>query len=639
MTTIAITEPSPSAHDALQALYAEVDQPLHELEYALLNKPSSVEEHLRSMGQLVDRCERRPHCQLFELDTQATRELCTRMASIYQRLLSDLSSNLSFKSIVMLTLQKRFIQQVFEISGYGSVQTLQKLLLRKSKERPYKTLTQSQAATRHVLASTLSTLDAEELVQLSLDNSETAALLAIGLLLDRLPTNLAGEAGRQFLLEQYNPYEALQPHDAYSALVANVWMLCSYSASPGKHEIKKHLNAWYKRVHKAKGLRVKPTGSVAQPGNVHNKPVMAVVAESFSSFHAMYRWYAPIIKRLKEDHYLVLVALRADVDEQAIALFDRYLEVPAHDELNVQSVLDQCTPDIAYFTSVGMRSWGISMANLRWAPLQVMSFGHPATTHSTEMDLAFINTRTVGQPGIVAENLLVLESEIGSLIEAHRDLQLPPPAQLPSDEVHIAIPCNLMKINIGFMTALKEIERLADKPVRFTFFPNQGGISHLTTERQIQRLFPNATVAKRSNYQQYLARLNQHHLALSPFPFGNATSTIDCMVLGLPSIGLLGQEPHSRSDYDVLAAFDLQDYCVADSVENYVNGTVRYINTPGLLDELRAMVASKNYVDRHGSGENPLSEEFCKALRWAHANAAQVQGPRGEVFESAGRWA
>ena len=111
------------------------------------------------------------------------------------------------------------------------------------------------------------------------------------------------------------------------------------------------------------------------------------------------------------------------------------------------------------------------------------------------------------------------------------------------------------------------------------------------------------------------------------------------MVLGLPSIGLLGEEPHARSDYDVLAAFELQDYCVAETIENYVHGTVRYINTPGLLDDLRSLVASKNFMDRHTKDENDLSKEFCKALKWAHQNLETVQKPRGLVFESTGRWA
>ena len=416
-----------SEHDVLMGFYQTIHTALHNLEYEVGNQPNNIEGHLKAMGQLIDLCEQRPQNKLFEYNTTATQELCTRMAALYQHLLLDQSSNLSFKSIVMLTLQKRFIHQVFEISGFGSEHALQQVLLRKAKTQNSKTFTKNMAAVKHLLLSTTSTLDAEQLVQLSLEDSETAAVLAIGLLLDRMPTNLAGEAGRQFLLEQFNPYAQLQPLDPYRALVANVWMLCSYSTSPAKHDIKKHLNGWYKRMHKAKGLQVRPTGSVTHPGNTENKPVMAVVAESFSSVHAMYRWYAPIVKELKKDYFLVLVALRNDVDDTAVALFDEFLEVPAKDELNVQTILNQCTPDIAYFTSVGMRSWGICMANLRWAPLQMMSFGHPATSHSSEMDLAFISTRTVSSQGVVAENMLVLESEIGSLIEVHKQLRLPVP--------------------------------------------------------------------------------------------------------------------------------------------------------------------------------------------------------------------
>ena len=306
--------------------------------------------------------------------------------------------------------------------------------------------------------------------------------------------------------------------------------------------------------------------------------------------------------------------------------------------MNLQPVLDQCTPDIAYFTSVGMRSWGISMANIRWAPLQVMSFGHPATTHSDCIDLAFINTRTYAGPGIISENLLVLESEIGSLIEVHKNLKLPAAPQLSDQFVSIAVPCNVMKINLNFITALKEIERLAEKPIRFMFFPNEFGVGHLSTEQRLKSYFPNAVVAHRTNYDNYLELLNQNHLALSPFPFGNATSTIDCMVLGLPVVGLLGTEPHSRSDYDVLAAFELEDYCIATTVENYVHGALRYINNPEILDELRALIKSKNFLEQHRNDENELSVEFCKALKWAHANPAEVTGPRGIAFEAAGRW-
>ncbi len=132
--------------------------------------------------------------------------------------------------------------------------------------------------------------------------------------------------------------------------------------------------------------------------------------------------------------------------------------------------------------------------------------------------------------------------------------------------------------------------------------------------------------------------LNQNHLARSPFPFGNATSTIDCMVLGLPVISLIGKEPHSRSDFDILDSLGLADYCVADSVDNYVNGVVRYINEPGLLEELRSMVSSKNFMHEHTVVENDFSDEMSAALNWAYHHMDEVKGPRGLVLEAKGRW-
>lgn len=628
---------TPNLEEQLQPLFNEIDTKLQAIENGAYLQRQDPEKTINQLAVLVNDCQNKPYASLMQLNIQGTTELCTRFAALYVNVLTDLKHTLSLNSVLVLTKQKRFMSYVFEVSGYGGNRATLQMLLQKARDKKTKHLSDNPAMVRAVLLAGVGDLEASDLVELTLENSETAALLAIGLLLDRLPLTLTGDAGRTFLLEEYNPYEALRPLDQYRALISNIWMLCSYSTSTHKHDIKKHLNNWFKRVHKAKGIQPKPVGSIKHAGNVGNKPVMAVIAETFKSVHAMYRWYAPMIKRLRRDYYLVMVSMKADVDEQSISLFDEFIEVP-DDEMNLQPLLNQCTPDIAWFMSVGMRSWGISLANLRWAPLQTMSFGHPATSHSTEMDLAFVTSRVFGGQGVVNENMLILESEIGNVAEAHQDLKLPPPAVLSNDLVSIAVPCNVMKINLSFVTALKEIERLSTKPVRFMFFPNEYGVGHLSTERRLLKYFPTAVVARRTGYEAYLNLLNQNHLALSPFPFGNATSTIDCMVLGLPVVSLIGAEPHSRSDYDILASLGLAEYCVADSVENYVNGVVRYINEPGLLEELRAMVASKQFMELHQQNENEFSDEMCKALNWAYANQDEVRGPRGLMIEAQGRW-
>lgn len=626
-----------SLEEQLKPLFDDIDTKLQAIESGVYMQRQDTEKTIHQLAVLVNECQNKPYASLMQLSIQGTTELCTRFAALYVNVLTDLKHELSLNSVLVLTKQKRFMSHVFEVSGYGNNRAVLKLLLNKAHERKAKQLTDNPALVRALLLANVGDLDPADLVELTLESTETSALLAIGLLLDRLPLTVTGDAGRTFLLEEYNPYSALRPLDQYRALISNIWMLCSYSTSPKKHEIKKHLNLWFKRVHKAKGIQVKPNGSVRHSGNIDNKPVMAVIAETFKSVHAMYRWYAPMIKRLKNDYYMVMVSMQADVDEQSISLFDEFIEVP-EEEMNLQPVLNQCTPDIAWFMSVGMRSWGISLANLRWAPLQAMSFGHPASSFSSEMDMVFATPNVYGGQGVISENTLLLNSQVSNVAEAHKDLRLPAAPELDDSVISIAVPCNAMKINLGFITALKEIERLSTKPVRFTFFPNEYGVGHLATEKRLHSFFPTATVARRTGYEAYLKMLNQHHLALSPFPFGNATSTIDCMVLGLPVISLIGKEPHSRSDFDILDSLGLADYCVADSIENYVHGVVRYINEPGLLGELRAMVISKHFLDQHTTVENEFSDEMCAALNWAYQHMDDVKGPRGLVFEAKGRW-
>lgn len=628
---------TPSLEAQLQPLFDEIDAKLHTIENGVYLHRQSPEITINQLAVLVNECQNKPYASLLQLGVQGTTELCTRFASIYIHVLTDLKHTLSLNSVLVLTKQKRFMSHVFEVSGYNSNRAVLKLLLNKAHEKKTKNLSENAAMVRALLLAGVGDLEPGDLVELTLENSETAALLAIGLLLDRLPLTVTGDAGRTFLLEEYNPYDSLRPLDQYRALISNIWMLCSYSTSPRKHDIKKHLNNWFKRVHKAKGIQAKPVGSVKHAGNTHNKPVMAVIAETFKSVHAMYRWYAPMIKRLKNDYYMVMVSMKADVDEQSMGLFDEFIEVP-EEEMNLQPVLNQCTPDIAWFMSVGMRSWGISLANLRWASLQTMSFGHPASSFSTEMDLVFATPNVYGGDGVVSENMLLLNSRVSNVAEAHKDLSLPSPAALDDSVICIAVPCNAMKINLGFVGALKEIERLSAKPVRFMFFPNEYGVGHLSTEKRLHSYFPTAIVARRTGYEAYLHLLNQNHLALSPFPFGNATSTVDCMVLGLPVVSMIGKEPHSRSDFDILDSLGLAEFCVADSVENYVSGVVRYINEPGLLEELRALVNSKNFMQEHTVVDNEFSTEMCAALNWAYKHMDDVKGPRGLVLEGTGRW-
>lgn len=623
--------------EKLDSLYKDIHARLLDIESLCHLQKGKQLETLMTLGKLVTDLEAAPFGHLMQQDTVATRQICTRLSAVYIRLLTDFSFQIEGSTLFLMIAQKRFMNYCLEMSGYDGDLCIQDLLRKQFKDKNTAKLANNQAAIRMLLLATINTIDTQDLINLTLEESDTAAILTLGLLLDRMPVSLQGEAARKLLLVDYNPWDQFKAQEIYKHVVANVWMLCSYATTEYKHVIKQRLNQWFKRLHLSKGLKVKPTGQVKHTGNSTGKPVMAVAAESFHSSHAMFRWYSPIIRSLKQHYYVVLLALEGDVDQGAKALFDEFLAIP-EDEIGLQPVLNACTPDVVYFPSVGMRAWAISLANIRWAPLQLMSLGHPATSFSTEMDAVFLNSKIYGGTGHFTENQLVLNSDVGNSIQAHQQMKLPEKAQLPDDFVRIAVPCNVMKINVQFLAALKEIQKQAAKPVQFLFMPNDFSLGHLSTSQRLKQHFPNCIVAQRTTYEHYLAMMNQCHFALSTFPFGNSTSAIDCLVLGMPFIALIGIEPHSRSDYNVLCTFGLEDYCVADSVENYIQGAVNWINNPDVLQAMREFIASKNFLDEHLNEESQYALELCDALKWAVTNQETLRSVRGQVFTGEGRW-
>lgn len=623
--------------EQLDKALGELNEKLASIEDQLSNKPGGLNQILTEIDSVRLAFETQPYVNLISLNIPATQALCTRLASVYSRVLSDFSNKLDMHSCQILALQRRFINQVFEASGFHGIEFLLSLFKRKAseidngKKKPYLV---NQGNLRYATLAPLGEIQTQDIIELSLAEDELTAITCLGLLLDRSPLSVTGEANRKFLLEDFTPYSNLAANILYRHLVANVWMLSSYSTAENKHHIKKELNAWFERYLKAKNIAPK---KIATDRQTHTKPTLVMVAESFKSRHAMYRWFSPVIKQMKQDYRMVLLALPDDVDEQAKELFDQFIEVPPK-ELDLQPVLDACQPDIVYFPSVGMRSWSIALANLRWAPLQIMSLGHPASSFSNHIDACLCGDRLFGGQQYFSENVIILDTEIGNNSANHDGIELPEKAELPNDIAYIAVPCHVMKLNFMFIAALKEIERLSEKPVRFTFFPNEAGAAHVSITHRLQSFFPGAIVARRANYDQYLKLLNQHHLALSPFPFGNASSIIDCLLLNLPIIGLNGGEPHSRSDYTVLGAFGLNEYLVADSVENYVMGAVRYLNEPGLLNELTEMIASRKIREIQFNNSTERPDEIRRAIAWAWENKHTLQAEKGITYRSQGRW-
>lgn len=90
-----------------------------------------------------------------------------------------------------------------------------------------------------------------------------------------------------------------------------------------------------------------------------------------------------------------------------------------------------------------------------------------------------------------------------------------------------------------------------------------------------------------SGYAAYLARYGDVDFMLDSFPFPGATTTVEALAAGVPTLTLRGRGGMmSRNGETLLTAAGIPDWIAAD-IEDYVAQAVRRARDPGALAELR----------------------------------------------------
>ena len=108
-----------------------------------------------------------------------------------------------------------------------------------------------------------------------------------------------------------------------------------------------------------------------------------------------------------------------------------------------------------------------------------------------------------------------------------------------------------------------------------------------------------------------MERLRECDLFLSPFPYGNMNSILDCFQLGLPGVCLDGLEPHSHADGAFFARIGLPRELIAQSIDDYVAAAVKLIEDREWRSRCRAIVESADLDAAFFTGDAGL---FCNAI-------------------------
>ena len=544
----------------------------------------------------------------------------SRLAGSITAMLADPGTQLSKKGFEAFMSLKRFITSVFMASGFGNSNHLIGLVGQRDSDG--KTSFTDDYMLRKFLLVTGPSASLEEIDVASVIPKlppEMAIPFWLGFVDQEIVLGRREAEHRQhvsMLYEQLPDKYVVPPQ--LLVRVINAWMFLSYMDFREKHQPKKYLNRLLRRWGESKGI--KPPLLASQDMAPGEKPRLVVCLEAFNSNHAMHRCYRKSIESLREHFHVVALTLETTIDNSACEAFDEVdLIKPGENIRKIAGRLIKQKPAVIYYPSLGMREWTTVLAQFRFAPLQCMSLGHPATSMSPEIDYAFTGP---ADPELFSEKIVTgLSGFDHSPYPADIDFTR---QRQDTDRVRIAVNAKSYKINYQLIEACSEIRARTEKPVDFIFFPNCQGITYEAFRQEMDR-YLDAVVYPGTDYKTYIDRLRACDLVLNPFPFGNTNGINDCAQIGLPFVCMDGDEPHSHVDVMMSEELGYPAFCRATTVDEYIEAAVRLADNESLREGIIRDMVQSNAADRI-IGERPGKQMFGDAVwkLWYHHDRLQL---------------
>ena len=413
----------------------------------------------------------------------------------------------------------------------------------------------------------------------------------LGALSAHISCHPRAQENRNRLLDSLEHAESATPSERALFDIHKAWTLCSYATTDHRHQTKRYLNKLIRNWLEERQTRI-PDFSPRLARS--EKPRMLVACEVAGGGHVMSRCYEPFLEQLKERFHVVLMVAENDLGDEHVPWCDELVRF-RWDLENFGDVFDgisKLDPDVIYYPCIGMRLWSVITCNVRLAPLQIASLGHPATTHSPAIDYMLGGATTTGSDECFSEQVVRFRSP-GNLYRLNRPQErYPRKLDQHPNPVRVATCANMLKLNSQFLAACRSIAEQVDRPLEFHFMPNCIGLKLCVARQQIAsvldgharyRVFPREPCA------DYLQHLRDCDIYLSPFPFGGENSMLDALLQGMPGITLCAQEPHTRLDARVMQTAGLPEWLVTNSEEEYIDAASRLIRE----DETRLAIAQQ----------------------------------------------
>lgn len=364
--------------------------------------------------------------------------------------------------------------------------------------------------------------------------------------------------------------------------------------------------------------------------NTPKRNRIGVLTSMWFPRQSVYRSQQPFLKRLAQDHELVLVHLghkRDDIDRELFCDVRYYDAATNPDDL---SAVDPNDFAMAYYPDVGMSIESIILANMRIAPIQATNYGHPVSTFGSMIDYWIGGQDTEAHDRATehySERLVLIPGCAQAPVPLQYQLKYP---TLPAEPVIVNCTWSGQKINSDHLHRLKTIADLARTPVEFHFFPGGAilGNGYLTLKRAIEDILGETRVRVLPNldFEPYMQLLEGSHFAIDAHPFGGYNTAVDLLTLRLPIVTLAGNRFYNQSTAYLLRRVGL-DELVTRTANDFINSCVRMIDDADFRDrmrrrlkiaDLRETVLSLEHVPAFTRAIDHLLESHDSLSRQAH---------------------
>lgn len=544
----------------------------------------------------------------------------TRVAVAVTTMLTDPSYSPPLGYLLEMNRFKRALVQIFEISGYRGTDHLVGMFGRRDgNQHTYK-----RSELLKLFAGISINAMNEQLMQVFLKLDPAQSLPSMfGFLSEQMVYTKRAEDIRSRLLALSDHWKdaKVQPYTVLT--VGPPYMGCSYAEAAHKHQIKRCFNNVVRNW--ATEQKISDSKLPAKRAQ-KKKPKLVIFAELYNAGHAMHRCYGPSIRALKKSFDTTLLLTDTPVNAEMKSLAHKVETVKFRHNKAGELVdkIKSLKPDIIYYPSIGMRFSTILLSTLRLAPIQVMTFGHPATTMSDMIDYVILPDELMQNEDSFSEKVMMRPTKP---FFTHRNdaINVKPDIRLNPDVVRIAIPAWSRKITPTFLDTCRRIRDLAHTPVEFWFFPNSAGALHQALTRRYSAIMPQDKVLPRKGYNDYISDLNQCDIFLSSFPFGATNGIVDAALQGLPIVNLMGDEAHTANDASLVKDLNQPEWLTAHSIDDYVKAVVRLVDDPGLRVQISRNILDGNPDSAFFVEDGEDAWEFDVIMRYINTHHEDIQ--------------